>query len=264
MTYAGPVSTPPSTPPEWRRRLDALGAASRSVARDTARNTARAVRERPTPAEPEKPRFEPTSWHGALTVMAGVAAVLWVVQIVNAALHYRLSHDLALHPRAVSGLWGIVFAPVVHDSYFHLLSNTLPFVLVGWAVLLAGVRGLVISTAMVVLIGGALTWLDAPSGTVLGCGLVILGWMGYLIARAFFSRSFKWILVAVLVLFFFGTLLGALVPSFGHGVAWEASLSYFVAGLAAGAVLHGRERRQRQSRPRWYRPGGGARGAGGA
>lgn len=250
MTYPGTVSTPPPNPPDWRRRLDALTSASRSVARDTARNTGRALRERPAPAEPVKARFEPTSWHGGLTVMAAVAALLWVVQIVNAALDYRLSHDLALHPRATSGLWGIALAPAVHDSYFHLLSNTLPFILIGWAVLLAGVRGLVVSTAVVVLLGGALAWLAAPTGTVLGSGLVVIGWMGYLIARAFFSRSLKWILVAVLVLFFFGTLLGALVPSFDRGVSWQAYLGYFVAGAAAGAALHRRAER-RPRRRRW-------------
>ena len=69
---------------------------------------------------------------------------------------------------------------------------------------------------------------------------MIFGWMGYLLARAFFSRQFKWILVAVLVLTFFGTLLLGLFPNLNSGVSWQAHLCGFAAGVGAGALLHPR------------------------
>lgn len=195
-----------------------------------------------------EPPFDPTSWHGALFVMGGVAAVLWVVQVVNASHNYSLDARFGLRPREVRGLWGIGTDPFLHASYGHLLSNTIPFILIGWVVLLSGVRTWLTVTLIVVVGGGLLTWLVAPHGTVLGANGLIFGWLGYLLARAYFSRKLKWIVIAVLVLFFFGTLLGSLLPSFGANTAWQGNACGFVAGIGAAAVLHPRKRKPTEQR----------------
>jgi len=195
-----------------------------------------------------EPPFDPTSWHGALFVMGGVAAVLWVVQVVNASHHYSLDARFGLRPREVRGLWGIGTDPFLHASYGHLLSNTIPFILIGWVVLLSGVRTWLTVTLIVVVGGGLLTWLVAPHGIVLGANGLIFGWLGYLLARAYFSRKLRWIVVAVLVLFFFGTLLGSLLPSFGANSAWQGNACGFVAGIGAAALLHPRRRKPTDQR----------------
>ena len=70
---------------------------------------------------------------------------------------------------------------------------------------------------------------------------------GYLIARAYFSRRVKWILAAVVIVAFFGSLLSGLVPSVGSNVSWQSHLCGFAAGLLAGALLHPRRRSRVQS-----------------
>ncbi len=180
--------------------------------------------------------------------MAVVAALLWGIQLANAQDHYGLNR-FGLKPRALAGLWGIVTQPFLHESNRHLLSNTLPLVLIGWALLLSGVRVFLFVTAVVVVAGDALTWLVAPSGTIVGASGMIFGWMGYLLARAYFSRRIKWILTALLVLIFFGTLLGNLLPSLDARISWQSHVCGFVAGVGVGWLLHPR----RGAQPR--RPG---------
>ena len=68
----------------------------------------------------------------------------------------------------------------------------------------------------------------------------MFGWLGYLLARAWFSRRVKWIVTAVLVLLFFGSLLFGLFPTLHSGVSWQAHLCGFAAGFGAGALLHPR------------------------
>jgi membrane associated rhomboid family serine protease len=186
-----------------------------------------------------EPPFDPTSWGGALVVMLFVAAMLWVVQLVNAANDYSLNR-FGMKPRQIDGLWGIVTEPFLHLSSGHLLSNTVPVVGVGWVLLLSGVRTWLTVTACVLVLAGAATWLVAPSGLVVGASGLVLGWMGYLLARAYFSRKLKWIAVAVCVLFFFGTLFFSLVPSFDKDVPWQAQACGFAAGVVTGALLHPR------------------------
>ncbi|MFN2518638.1 MAG: rhomboid family intramembrane serine protease [Jatrophihabitantaceae bacterium] len=185
-----------------------------------------------------EPPFDPTSWSGALIVMLSITALLWVIQIFNAAHDY--SGRFGLRPRRVDGLWGILTEPFLHASYGHLISNTFPFVAVGWVLMLSGVRTWLIVSSLVLVLGGLATWLVAPSGVIVGASALIFGWLGYLIARAYFSRKLRWIVVAALVLFFFGTLLNGLLPSFESQVSWQAHLCGFAAGILAGAVLHPR------------------------
>ena len=184
--------------------------------------------------------FEPESWTGALVFMAGFAGVLWVVQVLNAVDDYRLDR-FGLKPRELDGLWGVVTMPFLHSSYGHLLSNTVPVILIGWVLLLAGVATWAMVTGLVVVGGGLLTWAAGPADSVIvGASGLVFGWLGYLLARAYFSRRLKWIVVAVLILLFFGTLLFGLFPTLNSGVSWQAHVCGFVAGIGAGALLHPR------------------------
>jgi membrane associated rhomboid family serine protease len=184
-----------------------------------------------------EPPLDPSSWSGALIIMGIVAAGLWVVQIVNAHSNYSLNR-FGLRPRQIDGLWGVLTQPFLHQSYGHLLSNTVPLIGIGWVLLLSGVRTWLAVSAIVLLVGGFATWIVAPSGLIVGASAIVFGWLGYLIARAYFSRQLKWIFVAVVVLLFFGTLLTSLLPSFDSNVSWESHACGFAAGILAGALLH--------------------------
>lgn len=168
------------------------------------------------------------------------AALLWVVQVANAADDQDLDR-FGIKPRRVDGLWGVLTAPFLHSSWDHVLSNTLPVILIGWVVLIGGWREWLTVTGVVIAVGGGLTWLIGPAHAVIvGASGLVFGWLAYLIARAWFSRRLKWIVVAVLVLAFFGTLLSGLVPVPHSQVSWQAHVAGFVAGVGAGALLHTR------------------------
>ncbi|HEY8301552.1 MAG TPA: rhomboid family intramembrane serine protease [Jatrophihabitans sp.] len=187
-----------------------------------------------------EPRFDPTSWTGALLVIGALAVALYVVQYLNAADDYGWNR-FGLRPRAVDGLWGVLTQPFLHTSWSHLLANTVPLLGIGWVLLLSGVRVFLFVTACVVVLGDLLTWLVAPSGQIIvGASAMVFGWLGYLLARAFFSRRLKWIAVAVLLLIFFSTLLGGLLPSSDSNVSWQSHLCGAVVGVAVAWVLHPR------------------------
>ena len=92
-----------------------------------------------------------------------------------------------------------------------------------------------------VVLGGLLTWLIAPSGEIIvGASGMVFGWLGYLLARAFFSRRLKWIAVAVLLLVFFSTMLGGLLPSADSNVSWQSHVCGAAVGVAVAWLLHPR------------------------
>jgi membrane associated rhomboid family serine protease len=170
-----------------------------------------------------------------LRALAALVTIMWAVELVNALDSYRLDHD-GIVPRSLSHLDGIVFAPFLHASFSHLLGNTIPFVILGFAIALAGARRLLSVTVIVALVSGLGTWLTSPGGSVtVGASGVVFGYATYLISRGLFNRRIAEIALGVIVLILFGgALISDLIPH--SGISWEAHLFGGIGGVMAAAL----------------------------
>lgn len=180
---------------------------------------------------------------GGLSALAVLVGIMWVLEIVNALDSYRLDSD-GIVPRSFSHLDGIVFAPFLHASFSHLLGNTVPLLILGFVIALAGARRLLVVTAAVALVSGLGTWLIAPAHTdTVGASGVVFGYATYLISRGLFDRRVGEAAVGLLVaLLFGGALIVDLVPH--SGVSWQAHLFGGLGGvLIASALAPARARR---------------------
>jgi membrane associated rhomboid family serine protease len=183
-----------------------------------------------------------------IALLFGIVALMWFVEIVNAADGYALSND-GLYPRSVSHLWGIFTAPFIHANFSpHLIDNTIPFLFLGLIIAWRGARRLAAVTAIVIVLGGLLTWLVAPSGDIIGASGVVFGYATYLLTRGFFDRSalelFTGLIVAVI---WGGALLASVVPQ-GGNISWQGHLMGGIAGVVAAWWMANRDSR-RKSRP---------------
>ena len=148
-----------------------------------------------------------------LRALGALVAIMWAVEFVNALDSYRLDRD-GIVPRNLSHLDGIVFAPFLHASFSHLLANTVPFVILGFVIALAGAGRLLLVSLIVALVSGAGTWLTAPGGTVtVGASGVVFGYATYLISRGLFNRQIVEIVLGIIVLLLMGGgLISDLIP----------------------------------------------------
>jgi len=175
-------------------------------------------------------------WKEGARVVFGIAAAMWVVEVVDSLDSHRLDRD-GIVPRSVSHLYGIVFAPFLHASFGHLIANTIPFVLLGLAIALASAARVVAVTAIVALSSGVGTWLTAPAGSVtLGASGVVFGYATYLISRGMFNRRIGELAMGVVVgVLFGGALLSGLLPH--SGISWQAHLFGGIGGVLAAQML---------------------------
>lgn len=185
---------------------------------------------------------------GALLIMVILAGVLWLIEVLNAASGHSFDR-FGLQPRTVGGLWGIVTTPFIHHSAGQLVALMIPFIGLGWVVLLAGVREWLYVTGIVIVGSGVLTWLFGD-GLTLGCSGLVFGWFGYILARAWFARSIKAIASAALILVFFSSLFAGLIPVLSSATSWQAHLFGFAAGIGAGWLLHPRGKRAERFKAR--------------
>jgi membrane associated rhomboid family serine protease len=173
-----------------------------------------------------------------------LVAIMWAVELVNALDSHRLDRD-GIVPRNFSHLDGILFAPFLHASVHHLLGNTVPFIMLGFAIALAGVRRLLLVTLVVALVSGLGVWLTSPGGTVtVGASGVVFGYATYLISRGLFDRRVGEVVFGAFVLLLFGgALISDVIPH--TGISWEGHLFGGIGGVLAASELPRPARRGR-------------------
>lgn len=160
-------------------------------------------------------------------------ALLWVVEAVDTAMANRLDHE-GVQPREQEGLLGIVFAPLLHAGWEHLAANSVPLLVLGFLILLAGIGHWLAVTAIVWVVGGVGVWLTGPDHTVhIGASVLVFGWLVHLILRGFFTRRIGQIALGLLVLAVYGGALWGVLPG-QPGISWQGHLFGAVGGgLAA-------------------------------
>lgn len=176
-----------------------------------------------------------SNWRrSGIVLLLGMLAVMWAVQIVDEiVLSDRLEGD-GIRPRSLGGLAGILWSPFLHAGFAHLIANTVPFVVLGGLVVAHGRRRWAEVTIVVILVGGALTWLLARGANHIGASGLIFGYFGYLVGSAFFRRSPTAIVTAVVAVVIYGGIIAGFTPR--AGISWEGHLFGALAGLGFAKV----------------------------
>jgi membrane associated rhomboid family serine protease len=184
----------------------------------------------------------PATWVQAAVGSVVFVVVLWVIEIVDAAMGNDLD-QYGVQPRESDGLLGILFAPLLHGGWDHLSANTIPALVLAFLVLVSGIaRGLLV-TAIIWLVGGIGVWLVAPSNTVhLGASVLIFGWLVYLMVRGIFTRRAGEIILGMVLFFMYGGLLLGVLPG-QPGISWQGHLFGAIGGALAAWLVGERTER---------------------
>jgi membrane associated rhomboid family serine protease len=188
---------------------------------------------------------------GGATILTFVA-LLYVVELIDQLSRHSLDVN-GIRPLDTDGLWGIIFAPVLHANWQHLAANTIPLLILGFLVTLAGLSRFVWATAIIWILGGFGTWLIGNVGSScgptdhIGASGLIFGYLAFLLVFGLFVRRVWDIIIGLVVLFVYGGVLLGAMPVLHQcgGVSWQGHLSGAVAGVAAAYMLSAPERKAR-------------------
>ncbi|MDC0832722.1 hypothetical protein CKA32_000309 [Geitlerinema sp. FC II] len=169
-------------------------------------------------------------------ILGGFVAVMWIEELLDQFLFGGQLNTLGIYPREPETLRGILFMPFLHGNFAHLLSNTVPFLILGWLVMVRGIRDFFLVTAAAMLLGGLGVWLFGAPGLHIGASGVVFGYLGFLLLRGLFERSFQAIALSLLVGFFYGGLVGGIFPG-QPGISWEGHLFGFLGGILAAKYV---------------------------
>ncbi|TDO98251.1 rhomboid family intramembrane serine protease [Marinomonas balearica] len=162
---------------------------------------------------------------------------IWVVFFANTVLIGLNLNQFGIRPRELSGLYGIVLSPFLHAGLYHLISNTLPLLVLG-SLLKASVGS---NKLLYIMILGAIgsgigVWCFGSGSVVVGASGMVFALLGFLFSDAIFNPSLRNWLIAIVAFLSYGGALFSLI-NFLPYVSWAAHFWGFVSGIALSIML---------------------------
>jgi membrane associated rhomboid family serine protease len=171
------------------------------------------------------------------TILGSFVGIFWLVEILDRFVFRGRLDLLGIVPHSFIGLRGILFAPFLHGSFGHLIANTVPFLFLGWFVMLQETSDFFIVTLVTMIVGGLGVWLFAVPGTVhVGASILIFGYLGFLLFRGYFQRNLPSILLSIFVGLTYGGLIWGVLPT-RPGISWQGHLFGFLGGVLAARMI---------------------------
>jgi membrane associated rhomboid family serine protease len=158
-------------------------------------------------------------------------SVLWLIQIAQSLWDIDL-RTLGVYPLTLSGLQGIIFSPLIHSGYDHLISNTLPLLVLGTALFYfyreLGLRITLFSW----IISGIWVWVFARPSYHIGASGIIYAWAAFLFVSGVIRRHPRLMALSLLVAFLYGSMVWGIFP-LREKISWEGHLM----GMLSGIIL---------------------------
>ena len=156
-------------------------------------------------------------------------ALLWLVKVSENTFGLDLIH-FGLYPRAYSGLIGIITCPLIHSSYNHLFSNSIPLLVLG-GITFYFYRPIAFSVFFwVYLMSGIWLWAAGREAYHIGASGLVYGFVTFLFFSGIIRKERSLLVLSMLVTFLYGSLVWGIFPV-KKEISWESHLLGALAGI---------------------------------
>jgi membrane associated rhomboid family serine protease len=172
-------------------------------------------------------------------VLAVFAGLMWVVRGIDTLLPHGLSAaGVGIVPRTWDGLWNIPISPFIHEDLDHLLSNTIPLLVLGALILVRGLSEFMFVLFVTMFVSGFGTWLFGEGNAQhIGASGIVFGFFGYLVFRIAFDRKITTGLIALAVAIAYGSAMTwSLIPE--EHISWSGHFFGFIGGFVAARLRY--------------------------
>lgn len=163
------------------------------------------------------------------------ALILWVIKLIEIILGLDFAH-YGVYPLRVSGLPGIVMAPLIHGSLSHLFANTAPLIILGTALLYGYPRSAKIVVPVLYLGTGLGVWLFARNAYHIGASGLTFGVMFFVFSIGILRWDTRAIILSMIVFFLYGSMIWGIFP-IQPDVSFESHFFGAVIGVALAMLL---------------------------
>lgn len=155
--------------------------------------------------------------------------LIWLVYFLEIRFGNNFN-EYGIYPQTLMGLRGIIFSPFLHGSIEHLLSNSIPL-LVMLASLFYFYEGIATKVLLWgIFLTGFLTWTFARPSYHIGASGVVYFLVSFIFFSGVFRKYYRLAAVSLIVVFLYGSTVWYIFP-IEEQISWEGHLSGFLVGF---------------------------------
>ncbi len=143
---------------------------------------------------------------------------------------------LGIYPLKLQGLMGLFMAPLVHGSAGHILSNTLPFLILAGILFyfypLIAIRVFL----QCYFFTNILVWVFGRPFYHIGASGLVYGLAFFLISFGLFRRNVRSLVISAMVILLYGGLVYTVFP-FDARISWESHVFGAISGVVAAFTM---------------------------
>ena len=170
------------------------------------------------------------SWFNSSVVPFRLVFLMWLVFYAEIFWGWHLN-VFGIYPREIFGLIGVLFAPMLHGGFDHLISNTIPLLFLGTVLFFfySSIGGSVFFRTY--FWTNILVWIFGRSGSNhIGASGVVYGIAFFLIFFGIFRRDFTSIVISAVVVLMYGGVIYGVIPT-DPRISWESHLGGALVGI---------------------------------
>lgn len=170
-----------------------------------------------------------------LIIASILLIIIWLVKIFEVYTGFELT-EYGIFPRKPSGLKGIIFSPLIHSDFGHLVSNSTSLFILTFSLFALYTRSALLVFPIIYLFHGLAVWFIAREAYHIGASGLVYGFASYLFFMGLFRKDSRSIALSLLVVFLYGGLVWGVLPT-DPNVSFEAHLSGAVIGLICSIIF---------------------------
>ncbi len=160
--------------------------------------------------------------------------IIWAVKFYEVSMEVSFV-EAGVYPRRFNGLKGILFSPLIHGDWKHLLDNSMPVLLLSLSLFYFYKDIAYKIWFLIYFIGGILLWCVGRQAYHIGASGLIYGLAAFLFLSGVIRKVRSLMAISLLVVFWYGSMVWGLLP-FDFKVSFEAHITGAVAGVVLAFV----------------------------
>lgn len=159
------------------------------------------------------------------------AAIMLAIKVIELFGDFNL-YLFGIHPRRISSLMGIIFSPLIHGDWSHLMNNLTSFIPLSLMLLFFYPKRGTFVFFVSYIMTGVLIWVGARPSFHIGASGWIYAIAFYLFFNALFDRSKKSFAIIFVIVMFYGSMVWGILPLPDYArISWEGHLFGAITGF---------------------------------
>jgi membrane associated rhomboid family serine protease len=165
----------------------------------------------------------------SLFISGYLVVILWLIKLFE--LEFNLDFSTwGILPRDITGLRGIIFSPLIHADFKHLIANTIPFFILTFSLFFFYRKSSYIIFILIYLFTGVFVWLGGREAMHIGASGLIYGLAAFLFMSGIIGYNIRLLTISMIVALIYGGLFWGIFP-IKPEISWESHLWGGISGF---------------------------------